>query len=453
MRSSRVFRRTPLAAVLESRLWVLLAAVFVLALGLRLLLLWAWYTEDYLKFQSGDYTLYSVGAEHIRDQGDFSNSLFLVRPPLFSLAVLALHIDDGRVLVFNAVIGALIAPLTVLLSRTLRLPQTAGGLAGLLVALDPSSIVFSTFLGPEPLANGLLLASVIVLLRAVMGTSGPRQAFVWGTLAGVLLGLSALTRPASYLLWIVLAGWMLLVHRRRWPAIASYATCAAFLIGLWVVHNARTFDYATFSTISPYTMAYYRAASVEHLGTGHDMNTVYASINQRVEDRLGRGRTDVDAEARHGYLAASPTVARALNEVSLDIFKKYPHLYLATFPVGFARMYGLVTTDMARTSLPARLLEMAWNASLVLLTMVGLWQAYRHKQWLLFWGAVLFIGYFTGGTLLMKSAGMTARERSMLTPWMAVASAYALVVWARGGGPRLAFLRLKPPTEHQAKTP
>lgn len=445
----RISGRGSLRVVHEMHWGLVLAAVFVLALGLRLLLLWAWYSDDFLRFQSGDYTLYYVGAEDIREHGNFSNSLFLTRPPVFSLVVLALGSDNLRVLVVNAILGALIAVLTVVLGGVLRLPKVICGLAGLLVALDPASIVYSTFLGPEPLAYVLVLLSMVTLLWAVIGPLTARQALAWGVLAGIALGASALTRPASYLLWIVLAGWMVVIRWRRWPVIAGFVTCAVALIGLWVAHNARTFDYATFSTISPYTMAYYRAASVEHLGTGQDMDTVYASINQRVEDRLGRGLTNVGPEARHGYLAASPEVARALNDVSLEIFLKYPHIYLATFPVGFARMYGIVTTALVQTSLPGRLLEMAWNTGFVALTLGGIWLAYRRKQWLLFWCVVLVMGYFTAGTLLMKSAGMTTRERMMLTPWMAVASAYALVAWFGRG---FLSIRSVQQPDHQEET-
>jgi hypothetical protein len=41
--------------------------------------------------------------------------------------------------------------------------------------------------------------------------------------------------------------------------------------------------------------------------------------------------------------------------------------------------------------------------------------------------SLLLCGYFAAGTLLVKSAGITARERSMLIPSMAVSAAYAAV--------------------------
>ncbi len=404
----------------------LVVLVFSLGLVLRLGLIWAWYSDDFVRFQSGDYTLYYVGAEHLRDAGDFSNSLFLVRPPGFVLLVYALGLDHLAVLLANALLGALLAPFTVVLGRLLNLSGRVSMVAGLLVAVDPGSVVYSSFLGPEPLANLFLLIAVVALLWAVTRVKTTRWAVAWGAVAGVALGLSALTRPAAYLLWIVMAGWILIARRERWAAVGSFATCAALLVGGWVWHNARTFDYATFSTIGPYTMTYYRAASVEHLGTGHDMNTVYTAINQRIEDILDRGVTEVGPEAMHGYLAASPEVARALNRVSLDIFKKYPHIYLATFPVGFARMYGIVTTALT-DSLPARVVEMAWNTGFTALTAAGLWRLYRQKRWLALWCVILIMGYFTAGNLVMKSAGMTTRERSMLVPFMAVASAVSLV--------------------------
>src|SRR5688572_18553473 len=100
-----------------------LTAVFVLALALRVGLAALWYTDDYLNFQTGDYGLYRIGAEHVREHGDFTNSLFLPRPPVYIVLLAILPPNDTLVLAINVVLGALIAPATVMLTRRLGLAE------------------------------------------------------------------------------------------------------------------------------------------------------------------------------------------------------------------------------------------------------------------------------------------------------------------------------------------
>ena len=175
---------------------LLLLAVFALAVAVRLALIAIQYTDDLAHFQSGDYTLYRIGGEHICAQGDTSNSLFLLRPPLFPLVVCALGVDDRAVLLANAIIGAALAPLTVILARQLRLGPRPAQAAGLVVALDPASVAYSAWLGADlgqrdadgddrrPAARRAVRAW---LARAGLGRGG-----------GIALVLSVLARPAPY---------------------------------------------------------------------------------------------------------------------------------------------------------------------------------------------------------------------------------------------------------------
>ncbi|MGQ9851200.1 MAG: phospholipid carrier-dependent glycosyltransferase [Aggregatilineaceae bacterium] len=405
--------------------------ILALAVGLRLLLIAGWYTDDLSRFESGDYALYRIGAAHIAQEGDLSNSLFLVRPPLFPAIIYLLGRSDLTVLLVNAVVGALIAPLTVVLARRLGLGATGALVAGVIVAIDPAGIVYSSFLGPEPFANLLLLVVILTLLYA-MGALTSRQATGWGILAAIALVLSAYARPAAYLLWIVLAMWWVAARPRYVLPVVVFALICAAGIGTWMLHNGKVFKHYTFSTIGPYTMLYYHAAAVEHLASGADMDTVYTTINRRVEERLGRDTAGVDAGRRHHYLAASPEVASALNGVAFDIFTTHPLITLMTFPIGFARMFGLVTIALQGFPLWVKALEVAWNTMFVLGTACGLWLAFRHRQWMLAWCVLLLCSYFTAGTLIVKSAGMTTRERSMLAPFMAVSVAYVAQLWLTG---------------------
>jgi hypothetical protein len=405
--------------------------VFVLALLLRLALIGARYDNGLSHFQSGDYTLYRIGAEHIRDEGDFSNSLFLLRTPLFPLVVTLLGVDDLAVLIVNTLIGAGLAPLSVVLARQLGLTLKGAALAGVIVAVDPASITYSAWLGPEPLANVCLLIMLIALLHGVIDT--PERAPWWGAAAGLAMGLSVLARPTPFLIWIGLAAWLLIRYRRRWVTIMVYALVSAAGIGGWIVHNGVVFDNPTVSSVGTYSLLYYRAASVEHWGSGDYMDTVYTRLSRQVEERLGRDTSQVDTNTRHTHYTGPYRHTAAMQAVALDTFRRYPLAYLMTIPIGVGRMYGF-TNLLPRAAL---LIELPWNLLLGLGTLAGLWIAYRQKRGLLLWACLLVGGYYNVATLLAQTSGMDTRMRSMLTPLMAILCVVALSAW-RERSPRKA---------------
>jgi 4-amino-4-deoxy-L-arabinose transferase-like glycosyltransferase len=377
-------------------------------------------------FDEGDYALYTIGAQHLAEVGDFSNSLFLIRPPLFVLQVFALGRNDLAILLVNAMLSALIAPAAVWLARRFGLTHGAAALAGVLTALDWASIRYGVFLGPEALANLLLAIGVAAFLRGVQPS---RKSLGWALLGGLALGLSSLTRPATYLLWLPLLVWQVAAQRHDWRRLlvplVGFALAAVIPTSIWAWHNTQVFSNPVLSTISPYTMLYYRAASIENLaGNYASMEDVYLELNRRVEAQMGRDPALATRDSRHGYLAASPELRAAINRVSLQIFLDHPLLYVATIPVGFARMMGLIPSSIRHVG---DVLQSLWNVTFLLLTGLGLLRAALYRQWTLLFGVGLVMAYFVGGTLLVKSAGMTTRERTMLTPFMAAASAYALL--------------------------
>ncbi len=407
------------------RFWVRVWLLTLLALAIRAGVATLRYDGDITTVSSGDYPLYRVGAEEIIEKGEMTNSLFLVRPPLFSLLIAAVGVATWRVLAVNVLLGALIVPMTALLARRLGFDQRHALWAAAVVALDPISItVGAAYLDPSPLAN-LLVATMLVALR--LAVPWEKHAVVWGGSGGASLGLAVLSRPESYLIWTGLSVWLLVAYRHRWRAIAAYALVAVAIIGVWVGHNARVFDHATVSTVSGFTMAFYRAASVERIGTGQPIDDVYMDITRRVEAELGNDPILATPDTRWGYHAASPGVLRAQYAVSLDIFREYPLIYLATFPVGFVRMFGMVPTLSDPWNQPTTVyLSALWNTVFTVGAGVGLVSMLAQRRWLPFWYTFLVAGYYVAGTLVVKNAGMIGRERTVLTPFMAVMFVFAL---------------------------
>jgi hypothetical protein len=400
---------------METRTARALFLIFLAALAVRLAYIGARYTDDLSAFQTGDYTLYWIGADHMLSEGDLSNSLFLARPPLFPALIAALDLDNLAVLLCNAVLGALLAPLSAILARQLALGPRAALAVGLIAALDPASVVYSAFLGPESLANLTFLGMTVALLHAVLTCRG-RRALLWGGAAGLLLVLSTLTRPAPYLIWIPVAIWLALFYRAQWRTVAVYVLVGVIGIGAWIGHNARVFDNPTVSSISAYNLLYYRAASVEHWGTDHDMDTVYADLARRVEQRLGHDTSGVSSMTRHSQYTGPRALTDAMTATAFETFRQYPAAYVATIPIGVARMYGFTTTLPRWT----RVLEVPWNLVLMLGALAGVLVAVRRRAWLLAIGVALPVLYFTAGTLFVQTSGMDTRMRTMLTPFLAI---------------------------------
>jgi hypothetical protein len=409
---------------MDRRLLTYGLVAFALALLLRLALAALWYSDDLgvSRFQSGDYLLYDLGAEQILAQHDFSNSLFLARPPLFPLLVAALGQNEIAVLLVDALLGALIAPLTLVLARQLGFESRAALLAGVIIAIDPASVVYSAYMGPEPLANLLLVAMALCLL-VMLHTPRIGAALVWGVFAGAALTLSALARPATYMLWPVLGLALLIVRRRLWLAALLFAVVSAAGVFVWTAHNGAVFGNATFSTVGPYTQLYCRAASIEHFATNREMRPIYIDLNQRVAERVG-WEGEVTSGTRYEFYAATPEIQSAMQSVAIEVFLKYPQWFIATLPIGLGRMYGWTNT-LPNWFTP---IEIVWNLAFYLCAAWGMWSAFRHKHWLLFIGVGLIVGYYTVGTLWVANACMDTRMRSMLTPFLAVAATYALAL-------------------------
>jgi hypothetical protein len=409
-----------------------LLLITILALGIRLIWGLTQLSQDVLNVDEGDYALYRIGAEHILSEGDLTNSLFLVRPPAFALVVAFFNLNNAAIIIFNAILGALLTPLTYILARQLKLSHVVALLAAGVVSVDPLTVQYTAFLGPEALAFVGALAMMVCLL-AVVEIRSTAWALGAGAGAAAMFLLSVYSRPSIYLVWVGLVIWLLFVNWRRWPALLLFVILSLAGMQVWVDHNARVFDNPTFSSISAYTMTYYHAVAVVNQATEMSIPEIELDIARRVEEKLGRDPALVDENSKHGYLAASPEIEAALQAVSFEIFREYPLTFIATFPIGFIRLYHLAP------SVPpfSELLKIqnyplvVWNWLVLLLGVLGVIQAARTQRWLLFWSVLLLFGYFTAGTLLSKSAGLSGRERTIIFPYMAIACAYgASVLWS-----------------------
>lgn len=420
---------------MQSRKWLFI--ILVVGMSLRL----GYALTHLTQADMGDYILYSEGAHHIVQERDLSNSLFLVRPPLFPLWIALLGNHTPTVLIVNALVGTLLIPLVFAIARPLGLGEGVALSACALYALDYTAIVYAAaLLDPVPLANLFLLLMVMGLLRATHPlTQHPMR---WGILAGGCLVLSVLARPESYLIWTGLSAFMVLAYRARWRVALVYVAVCVLGLGVWVGHNQLVFGNPTVSTVGAFTMLFYRAASIERLATGLPMDEVYLNLTRRVESKLGHDPAQATLDTRWGYHAALPEVEDALYAVSFEVFRAHPTYYAMTLGVGFVRMFGIDPPFMRGDSATVwAWLLVGWNVCVLLGALVGLVQLARHHRWRVFGWIFVIGGYYTAGTLIAKNAALVGRERAILLPFMFILLAYGL------GSVRMAN-RPTPPSEN-----
>jgi hypothetical protein len=245
-----------------------------------------------------------------------------------------------------------------------------------------------------------------------------RASLLWASLAAVFLVASAYVRPAAYLLWIVLVGVGLLVYHSRWRALLVYGALSVLGIGAWVAHNSAVFGNPTFSTIGIYNLLYYRAVSVESLGSGAAVEDTYVELSRRVEEQLGRDTSVVNSGTRHGHYAVTADLQPVMQAVAFEVFRTYPLVYLATIPLGMYRI--LLSLNSGIPWLQGIALVM--NVFLLILAALGLWVWWRARDYAFFWLVFLLCAYFIVGTLSVQTSGIDVRARTMLTPLLAIAA-------------------------------
>lgn len=381
--------------------------------------------ENYERFDQGDYRLYEIGAEHIAEQRDFNNSLFLVRPPGFPLLIYALGITKFTVLMANCIFGACQVVLSMKIALELGLRRRLALGVGLILCMDPASVIHSSVsLYAEPLTNTAILTFILCLVIGVKSVERRNQ-YLWLIAAAMFLTIASLTRPTTQWLWVVFGVLLWWQHSRlRRPVLAFTLACSLLSTG-WVIHNGLVHRHYIFSTLGAYTMLYYRAASVERLATNQPILDVFAAINQRVALRFGDSSEGIGEEQRHHWLAATPDIHDAMLAESLSIFLKYPLAYLLTVPVGFLRIYGIFSA-FPLLSQPWLSLAWLWDIALVLAWCVGMIFARRSRLKSFFWWQFSLVGYTTVVTLIVSSASNSARMTSSITPFLIMALVYAL---------------------------
>jgi hypothetical protein len=178
-------------------------------------------------------------------------------PAFVAMIYAAFGIDAGRffaVRLAQAALGAFLAPVTyfagllMLHGRNVaegdKPAQPIAKVAAWVVSLYPTLVIFPLALATENLFFPLVLASGLVLLKLAQestasegATPRPRLILAYALLAGMLMGLAALTRSVIVPFACIAVIWIGLSLRRPGPAMAA-ALAFVLTVTPWIVRNS-----------------------------------------------------------------------------------------------------------------------------------------------------------------------------------------------------------------------
>ncbi len=222
----------------------------------------------------------------------------LERPPGYPLFLVLSAARPAGALLAQALLGALVAGATLLLTHALTRSLWLSAGAGLVAAVSPTGIGVTGLIMADLVLAAVFGTGLLLLVRGAK-THDPR----WLLSAGALFALGILVKPIL-LPWApfgVLAGWLLArapPHAWSLRSLLAFVTIQWIPAGLWAACNYARDGVATVSSVGTITARVYLAAQTD----------AWAQARGRPDDALLR-RIMHTAEAR---LDSLPTAAEQL---------------------------------------------------------------------------------------------------------------------------------------------
>ena len=386
--------------------------VFVFALALRLIMLGSTLPKlrpdvDLDSYRSLGRSL-AAGRGFVAPSSDGRELPNVARTPTYPVFLACLiRVGGDRLGLFLAVqcvLGALTAGLTVVLAARWLRPQISL-LAGLLVAVDPNSVMRCADLRTET-SFTLLLAS-----GACLVAWWPGRKSSWFA-AGLLWSLAALDRPIGLWIWVVavvVIGMCRLSWRNRALCLAVFLVGFLPVLGIWAARNYTLTGCRFVSSISTYNLLMYRAAGLE----------------AQVE---GRQLEDMQREFRARYGDIQYVEDRARFQQSLAAYRRTAIVKLCSSPVALAEQTVLgwgkllfgpgvraLGYSLSQSESPSRWWAPVYSLALLAATLLSVVGARRLGRESIL--PVLLILYFVA---LAGGPESNSRFRVPVTPMLAV---------------------------------
>lgn len=411
----------------------------LLILAVALLVRWTTHYYFYYVYTTGGVHLspiadeantYEVLARQLLAGNGFSQELFSYRPPLQPMFIAFVYMLSGStdplVAAFaQTFVGAGVAALTFFIARELHTPRFVQLWSGLLVALDPASIIIGLTLMAETASNFFVAAATLFAIR-LLRSAALRDAAA----AGGCIALATLARPTSIYLWFLLLLVIVSMVPRFLPRAAVFM--AVFAVGVlpWYMRNQVYHNVFRFSTVGNFNLLFYGAVSVKHWSTGESAQELEAQFSYELDQRLGRttAQEDYDYSSKWKFLVADdPQVNAEITRMALEVFREHPLAYIATSARRLAKMFA--STKYLDKVSPAHWLEIVFNLAFYTLALCGTIWAWLNRERVLLTSALIPIIYFSVILLFSGSgSGMDTRARTPFTFCLAILAAQG-VLW------------------------
>jgi len=249
----------------------------------------------------------------------------LRRTPVYPFLLAAVfrlpHAGIRTAAVVGAVLGSLAAVVTYGLALQL-FGSHAALAAGLLLAVDASSVSYDVVLLTEGLFTLLIVSSALWLSK---------RPFVGRNLAGaaLLLGAAILCRPIALLLPIAVLPiviWRSTGVKRVLRDYVLVNAIGGLAAALWVARNALVAGVVTYSSIGAVNLYFHRAAAIQARIEGRDVEVVRDAWQRQFDVTSGS--------------ASEQAKLAQLEEQGWDLITRHPGIYVRAYAAALVRMAG-----------------------------------------------------------------------------------------------------------------
>ena len=377
------------------------------------------------------------------------------RPPVYPLFLAGVYSLFGHKPYIAIIIQILLGSLTcafVYKIGEVFVQKEAGFIAGLLLALDFPTAIYTNLLMAETVFIFLFLLTLYFVLKFFK--EGKRTYLIY---SGIFLGLSALCRPIIQYFIILMVPLFLVVYRkdikRGLLSCLFYLLVFLVVITPWAFRNYITYDSLKLTAMPGWNLLFYNAAYLESYRQGGYDNLENIRENMKTEiDRAFIGRDIVSPFER----------TQLYQEKALEKIFAYPGLYTKIHLIGILKIFatptfppserifgvpldepttraigkGFVTENFAKALgnlirffiqdwkallyLPPLLLYLLF---LYLMTGYGLYQIIKKRDSLLIFSLCLLIIAYN---VLLGGAAGIARFRIPLMPYINLIAGYGL---------------------------
>ena len=377
---------------------------------------------------------YEILARQILSGNGLSHELFSYRPPLQPMFIALTYLVSGStnplIAVFlQSFISTGVTILTFIIAKELNMSKPAQFFAGLIVALDPASIIIGMTLMAETLSNIFIATSMIFIIR-LMRSRNMRDAAA----AGAAIALATLARPTAIYYWVPIV----LIIPLLVPGLIRKTTMLViiFAIGVlpWYLRNQIHHNVFTFSTVGNFDLLFYGAVSVKSKATGQSPQELEAQFAYELDQRLNQGgsRDNYNYSSKWKFLVSdNPQVNSEISKMALEVFREHPMEYATTIFRPLIKIFAI--TNYLKVLGPMRGLEIVFNLSLYTLALFGIVRSWISRNHIFLVVTLLPIIYFTAIPVLSRAgSGMDTRARTPFTFSLAILAAQGLYwMWQR----------------------